>query len=93
MSRLERKTKAELIELIDQQAAEIQRLNKELEQVEINKRYEDITDDIRDVYDKLVKKGFEEFEALNLVHNLTNNGLIPSRAIRRVSYQGYLGCR
>lgn len=88
MSRLEGKTKAELIELIQLKDQEISKLNEEIRALETCKRYEDITDEIKDVYTKFRVKDFTREEAFDLTNALICQGHIPA-PIRRFGYVNY----
>lgn len=88
MARLEGKTKAELVEIILLKNQEISKLNEEICALERCKRYEDITDEIKDVYDKFRDKDFTREEAFDLTNALICQGQIPA-PIRRVGYVNY----
>ena len=84
------KTKAQLLELIEKKEQEIRSLNDEIRSLEKCKRYEDITDEIKDVYDKFLDKGFADDECMTLIVALINEGQIPARMpARRVTYPNY----
>ena len=80
------KTKAELLEIIAQKENEILDLKEDLRKLEKCKRYEDITDEIKDVYDKLNSKGFKTNESLEIVQTMLMSGHMPSRR-EGVSYR------
>lgn len=88
MARLEGKTKAELIELIQLKDQEIGKLNEEIRALEKCRRYEDITDEIKDVYNRFRDKDFTREEAFDLTNALIRQGHIPD-PIRRVGYVNY----
>lgn len=84
------KTKTQLLELIEQKEQEIRSLNEEIRSLEKCKRYEDITDEIKDVYDKLRNKEFKHEDCMDLTLALINTAQIPARVpVRRVSYNNY----
>lgn len=77
------KTKAELLELIQQKEQEITTLQNDIRALEKCKRYEDITDEVTDVYKKFRDKQFTREESMDLVVSLINNGQIPARTQTR----------
>lgn len=83
------KTKAELLELIQQKEQEIVTLKNDIQALEKCKRYEDITDEVTDVYKKFRDKEFTREESMDLVVSLINNGQIPARIPVRVEYRRY----
>lgn len=84
------KTKTELLEIIKQKEDEILDLKNDLQLLEKCKRYDDITGEIKDVYDKLVDKGFKYNEALEIVQTMIASGEIPAKSVRyRNSYVSY----
>lgn len=83
---LERKTKAELLEIIEKKESEILDLKGELRQLEKCQKYDDITDEIQAVYMKLEDRGFNDADSMELTLAMINNGLIPARETRRVTY-------
>lgn len=82
------KTKSELLEITKQKEDEIIDLKNDLQQLEKCKRYDDITDEIKDVYDKLVSKGFKSGEALEITETMISSGHIENRKTR--SYRYYI---
>lgn len=87
--KLTNKTKAELVEIIKQKENEIIDLKNDLRVLEKCERYDDITDEIRSVFSKLIDKGFKSNEALELVQTMIASGEIRSQPMRRsfVSYR------
>ena len=83
------KTKAELLEVIKNKEQEIATLESDIQALEKCKRYEDITDEVTDVYKKFRDKEFTREESMDLVVSLINIGQIPARVPVRVSYQRY----
>lgn len=83
---LEKKTKAELLEIIKDKETEILDLKEELRQLEKCEKYENITDEIRGAYDMLTNKGFTEAAALELVETMLTSGNIPARTTPRFGY-------
>lgn len=73
------KRKAELVEIIKNKEDEILELKEELRLLEKCKKYEDITDEIKDVCDKLSAKGFTYEESLTFAHTMLSSGLIPAK--------------
>lgn len=73
------KTKAELLEIIKQKEDEILDLKDDLRTLEKCTLYENITDEIRDVYDKLCIKGFDSSASLEIVQTMIASGQIPVR--------------
>lgn len=82
------KTKAELLEIITQKEQEILDLKEDLRQLEKCKMYEDLTDEIRDVYEKLTSKGFKSSEALDITQTMISSGQLPPR-YTRIGYISY----
>ena len=80
------KTKTELLEIIKQKEDEILDLKNDLQILEKCKRYDDITDEIKDVYDKLVNKGFKYNEALEIIQTMSASGEIPAKPVRQRLY-------
>jgi hypothetical protein len=83
------KTKAQLIEIIQQKEDEIIELKDDLRKLEKCEIYDDITDEIKAVYDKLVAKGFADTEALEITQTMISVNKIPYNAYNRVSYRPY----
>lgn len=79
MMNYDNKRKVELVEIIKNKEDEILELKEELRLLEKCKKYEDITDEIDDVYEKLKNKGFDHAESLELVHTMMSSGLIPAK--------------
>lgn len=75
------KTKSELLEIIKQKEDEIIDLKNDIQQLEKCKRYDDVTDEIKDIYDKLVSKGFKSDEAIEITQTMISSGHIDRRAI------------
>ncbi len=82
------KTKAQLIEIIQEKENEILNLKEDLRLLEKCKKYDDLTDEIKDVYDRLTSKGFKSQEALDIVNTMIYAGQIRTETARypRVSY-------
>lgn len=78
MANLNGKTKAELMEIIAQKENEIIDLKEDLRQLEKCEKYDDLTDEIRGVFDKLGAKGFTGDAALDLVKTMLMSGNIPA---------------
>ena len=85
------KTKSELLEIIKQKEDEIIDLKNNIQQLEKCKRYDDVTDEIKDVYDKLVSKGFKSDEAIEITQTMISSGHIDHRAIP--GYRPYVSYR
>ena len=85
------KTKTQLLEIIKQKEDEILDLKDDLRALENCTIYENITDEIKDVYDKLCTKGFKSSESLEIVQTMISSGQIPARQPYRpgVSYRNY----
>ena len=84
------KTKAQLIEIIQQKENEIIDLKEDLRKLEKCEMYDDITDEIKAVYDKLVAKGFAGAEALEITQTMIYSNKIPVNVYgSRVSYRPY----
>ena len=83
------KTKADLVEIIKQKEDEILELKGELRELEKCQRYEDISDEIRDMYIKLVNKGFANDAALSIVNTMISSRELPVKSIYRYSYASY----
>lgn len=79
MAALENKTKAQLIEIIRLQTQELNRQHEDIKMLEKCKRYEDITDEIKDVHMKFCERGYTHDEALSLIFKLIEQGQIPAR--------------
>lgn len=84
------KTKAELLEIIKEKENEILDLKDDLRALEKCIKYENITDEIKDVYDKLCCRGFAGNDALDIVQTMIASGQIPARPTGpNVSYRRY----
>ena len=87
MKRLENITKKELLEVIDNKEEELGTLRERLASVEELETYNDIADKVKDMYDKLVDKGFKSTEAIEIVETMISSGIINERR-PLVSYPG-----
>lgn len=85
---LANKTKSELLEIIKQKEDEIKTLNEDIASLNMYKKYEDLTDEIKDVYDKLISKGFKSDEALEITETMISSGHIENIRMR-VPYRSY----
>lgn len=87
------KTKAELIELIEERNDRISNLNDEildlkndLKELKTCKKYENTADEIKDMFDKLVERNFTIFDAADIVKTMISAGQIPAKR----TYNRYL---
>lgn len=87
----EKKTKAMLLEEIEQKNEELKGLKKEIEKLEKYKQYEDMANELKAMYDSFVNSGFDETQAFKLMLKLfevapafSNTGMSS-----RVSYRPY----
>lgn len=69
---LERKTKAELMELIDQKNEEIVELKEEVNKLEKYKQYDDMADEVKAIHDSFIHAGFTENQAFILLGQFIN---------------------
>lgn len=83
------KTKAELLEIIKQKENDILDLKEDLRQLEKCRKYDDVTDEIKDVYDKLMKRSFKSSEALEIVKTMITVGDIRKEKVYRNAYVSY----
>lgn len=84
------KTKAQLVEIIQEKENEILDLKDELRLLEKCKKYDEITDEIKDVYDKLIAKGFKHADAMDIVQTMISAQQIPARPTPSyVAYRRY----
>lgn len=93
MALLENKTKAQLIELIQQKENEILDLKDELRELKKCKKYENITDEIKDVHDKLIDRGFTDAAANDIVMTMISAQQIPARPTFPTRYGQYVSYR
>lgn len=89
MANFNNKTKTELMEIIAAKETEILDLKEELRLLEKCQKYDDITDEIRGVYDKLLAKGFMADEALSIVETMIYSGQIPVNPSHNRGYRTY----
>ena len=90
MTNMGNKTKAELIEIIKHKEDEILDLKDDLRQLEKCQKYDDITDEIRDVHGKLMEKGFSNVEALEITEVMISAGVIRKEpGVYRGGYVSY----
>ena len=90
MKKIENMTKAELLEFIDKKNGEIIDLKDRLAAVEELEVYNDVADKITGMYDKLVDKGFDSGDAIELVKTMISSGIINNRRpVPYVSYNRY----
>ena len=68
-----KKTKAMLEEELEQKRAEIEELKKELVKVEKYKQYDDMSCEIKAIYDSFVNAGFNEDQAYEILIILLQN--------------------
>ena len=62
-----RKTKKELLEMIEEKEADINSLHKEIDNLEKYKLMDDSADEIRRMYDSYINVGFTDNQAFELV--------------------------
>lgn len=86
MANLNGKTKAELINILELKETEIFELKEELRKLEKCEKYDHITDEIASVYDKLIKKGFDNASALELTQTMLMSGNIQVDRSYRYGY-------
>lgn len=67
------KTKAELLEEIEQKNGEIEKLESEIKRLEKSKNYKENADELKAMYDSYIEAGFNENQAFMFVHTLFNN--------------------
>lgn len=89
MANFNNKTKTELMEIIEAKETEILELKEELRLLEKCQKYDDVTDEIRGVYDKLLAKGFMTDEALTIVQTMIKAGQIPVNPSYNRGYRTY----
>lgn len=73
------KTKAELLEEIEQKNSEIAKLKSEINGLEKLEKNKDATAELKALYDGYVEAGFSENQAFALVHTMFNNATKPKR--------------
>lgn len=71
------KTKAELLEEIEQKNSEIEKLESEIERLEKSGKYKENADELKALHDGYIEAGFNENQAFMLVHTLLNNATKP----------------
>lgn len=69
------KTKAELLEEIEQKNGEIEKLESEIKRLEKANNYRENADELKAMYDSYIEVGFNENQAFMFVHTLFNNVL------------------
>lgn len=79
MINLNNYTKAQLVAMIENKEKQIMEMEEDICKYEKIKAYNDITDEIKDIYDKLATKGFDEINRMQLIDAMINNGLIPAK--------------
>ena len=65
---MERKTKKELMELIDEKEKEIADLKRQSKKAEIYDQFDDAARDLKALYDSFINAGFTEDQAITLVN-------------------------
>jgi flagellar motility protein MotE (MotC chaperone) len=86
---LSNQTKAQLVEIIEEKEKEILDLKEDLRLLEKCEKYDDLTDEIKGVFDKLRNKDFSREESLNIVETMLASGHIPPNQYYRAPYRGY----
>lgn len=76
MINLNNYTKAQLVAMIETREKEIETLQEEVRKYEKVKAYDDVTDEIKGVYDKLLDRGFNKGDALELTKTMIESGTI-----------------
>ena len=69
-----RKTKKELLEMIEEKEADIKSLHEEIDKLEKYKQYDDSAGEIKALYDSFVNAGFNNDQAFELIRILVSNG-------------------
>ena len=64
------------MEMIQVREKEIETMKEKIHKYEKVEAYEDITDEIKDVYGKLLDKGFDEVDAFELTKTMIESGNI-----------------
>lgn len=73
------KTKAELLEEIKVKEEEIRELKKETERLKRYEQYDEMTGEIKAMYDSFVRSGFTEEQAFKLLNTAIVNAFKSSR--------------
>lgn len=76
MENLNKYTKAQLMVMIETREKEIETMREEIRKYEKVKAYDDITDEIKGVYDKFLEKEFCDIDAFELTKTMIESGII-----------------
>ena len=83
------KTKAELLEEIEQKNEEIKVLEKEVKNLEKYKQYEDMANELKAIHSAFVNSGFDDDQAFELLKDFIKVGAGFVNVPQKVSYSRY----